>query len=98
MTAHQQTVYSLSCDGCNEDLVDAEYGSQLVDNDPERIRRVADDMEWSRDGDNDLCPTCTCARDGHERRVSENGTYAYCARCDTTLLEAQTAEPKAAYL
>jgi ribosomal protein S27E len=98
VSAQQVTLWQLHCDECGDKLADPEYGSDYVDDNPERLREIAEDANWSRDGDNDLCPTCTCAHDGHERRSAANGTYVYCERCDTTLLEAQTAEPKAAYL
>lgn len=99
MTAQEQTVWVLNCDGCNEKLTDLDYGSELVAEDVDRIREIAEDSGWSRNGDDDLCATCTCARAGHDRRISASGTYAYCGRCSETLLGAVTiAEPKAAYL
>lgn len=98
MSAQELTVFKLSCDGCDEQLVDSEYGNGLVEETVEQIRDVAESYEWSRDGDDDLCPSCTCARYDHQRRVAANGAYAYCARCDETLLDAVTTEPKAAFL
>lgn len=99
MSAEQQTVWVLVCDGCNEKLTDADYEGEIVAEDVERIREIAEDSGWSRSDDDDLCPTCTCARAGHERRVSASGTYAYCDRCSETLLDSvTTADPKAAYL
>ena len=98
MSVQQVSVWELRCDGCNELLDDQEYGSTMVAESVERIREIGEDQEWSRDGDNDLCPTCTCARVGHNRRISASGAYAYCDRCSETLLHAATIDPKAAYL
>ena len=96
MTAQQETVWELRCDGCNELLDDVEYGSTVVAESVERIREVGEDRGWSNDGDRDLCASCTCERDGHVRPLSANGGYAFCSRCDETLLE--TVEPKAEFL
>lgn len=99
MTAQQVTVWELRCDNCNELLEDAEYGGSVVAESVERIREIGENWEWTQqDGETDLCPTCTCARLGHVRRVAASGAYVYCERCDETLLDSVTAEPKAEYL
>ncbi|MCK0174775.1 hypothetical protein [Mycolicibacterium sp. F2034L] len=97
MSAQQVTVWELRCDGCNELLDDPEYGSTMVAESVDRIREIGAGQEWSQDGDTDLCPSCTCARVGHDRQPSITGSFVYCGRCSETLLTA-TAEPKAAFL
>ena len=94
MTTEETTVWQLRCDSCQELLEDADYGSHLVAESVDRIREIAADQEWSRDGDDDLCPACACARLGHVRHVSASG--AWCSRCNAPLFD--TVKPKAAYL
>lgn len=97
MTAQQATVWELRCDGCTELLEDDEYGGSMVAESFERIREVAEGQDWTQDGDTDLCPACTCARSGHRQKISGGG-FVYCDRCDETLLDSITVEPKPAFL
>ena len=96
MTAQQATVWELRCDVCDAVAEDEEYGSTLVADSAERIREIGESQQWSREGDSDFCPSCTCVRVGHDRAVSGSGAFAYCLRCSETLIE--DAQPKAAYL
>lgn len=98
MTAVPQTCYTLKCDECDDAYTNEDQ--ELHFESDEAIRFDALEFgEWSRDGDRDLCPTCTCARIGHRKRISSSGLpYAYCERCDETLLDSITAKPNEAYL
>jgi len=97
VTAVQKIVWALECDDCGRRLrsVDARGLRSLVTASASRIRGVASEEDWTRlDGDEDLCPTCTCASVGHDRR--SNGVVTYCGRCSETLLAEQVAVRTAA--
>lgn len=98
MSTHPQTCYTIICDGCREQTFEGEEGCEYHFHDPESARREAQQYgDWSADGDRDLCPSCTCAHAGHRQKIGGSG-FVYCERCDETLLDSITVEPKAAFL
>lgn len=97
MATHTGTYHYLTCDECSEAFDNGEGLTSLFDT-PDMARQDALDADWSREGDRDLCPPCTCAAVGHLPRVVPARGYAFCMRCDDDVTVVETRRPNGAYL
>ena len=59
----------LVCDGCAAVLAHPDTEAEIHYDTAEEARADAtEDLSWSRGGERDLCPACTCAEQGHDWR------------------------------
>lgn len=89
MIRHTRCVV-LVCDGCAAVLSHPDTESEIHYEAAELARTDAvENLSWSRAGERDLCPACTCAAHGHDwphwqapPPGSRLAPYRCCQRCD----------------
>jgi hypothetical protein len=87
----------LVCDGCAAVMTHPETDDEIHYETAEQARRDAvEDLCWSRPGQRDLCPVCTCAARGHrwpEWIVPVPGArvrpWRWCERCAAMEIQGQ---------
>lgn len=88
MSARAQTCYTLICDSCKEQAYEGDPGCEYHFESPDALRFDARECgDWTRDGDRDLCPSCTCKHAGHRQKADSATGFVYCTRCDETLVD-----------
>lgn len=59
---HEVTMFSISCDNCNEDYIESHNGWSAM-NDQSSIQELADNDGWHTDDEKHYCPNCFTIND-----------------------------------